>query len=247
MALNWREQLGVTSDIITNVLDTRYKNLVLIFGPPGGPRRSKRQGVTHSCVSSLWRGVRASFRASFSGSRFGFGALSVAACCSPCGWIGRAPWLRAFPFHELQRFSPSPFPTRISTCSQTLGGKFYHPWGAAAKRKKNKKCSKNGPLLRTAWRSAKMDRFVVFLQWGPEFRTGIWSGSANQVFVRRCQKKRPNSAKIVCATNAIFSCCVINSRTARVCTKASPFAPQARPCSYSTSQHAPKTLVRSLQ
>ena len=189
MALNWREQLGVTSDIITNVLDTRYKNLVLIFGPPGGPRRSKRQGVTHSCVSSLWRGVRASFRASFSGSRFGFGALSVAACCSPCGWIGRAPWLRAFPFHELQRFSPSPFPTRISTCSQTLGGKFYHPWGAAAKRKKNKKCSKNGPLLRTAWRSAKMDRSVVFLQWGPEFRTGIWSGSANQVFVRRCQKK----------------------------------------------------------
>ena len=153
MALNWREQLGVTSDIITNVLDTRYKNLVLIFGPPGGPRRSKRQGVTHSCVSSLWRGVRASFRASFSGSRFGFGALSVAACCSPCGWIGRAPWLRAFPFHELQRFSPSPFPTRISTCSQTLGGKFYHPWGAAAKRKKKQKMFKK--------RSAFADRLAV--------------------------------------------------------------------------------------
>ena len=140
-----------------------FFTLVHESGPPGGPRKGKRQGVTHSCVSSLWRGVRTSFRAAFSGSRFGFGALSVVACCRPCGWIGRAPWLRAFLFHELQRFSPSPFPTPISTCSHALGGAFCHPWGAAAKRKKIRKDSKKGPLLRTAWRSAKLDRSVIFL------------------------------------------------------------------------------------
>ena len=126
-------------------------------------RALRASSFRNSCVSSLWRGVRASFRAAFSGSRFGFGALSVVACCLPCGWIGRAPWLRAFLFHELQRFSPSPFPTPISTCSHALGGAFCHPWGAAAKRKKNRKDSKNGPLLRTAWRSAKLDRSVIFL------------------------------------------------------------------------------------
>ena len=103
-------------------------------------------------------------------------------------------------------------------------------------------------------RSAFADRLAVretgplcnFPLVGPRIQDRNMVRKCEPSFCKAASEKRPNSAKIACATNTIFSCCALGSRTARACKKASPSAPQARLCAYSTLQHAAKTLVRSL-